>query len=793
MSHGNNQRESINWYFGNISRIAAENELKNVEIPENGLFLVRESSSSAGDYVLSFLHNKEVFHYQIRRHGEDAFFSIDEETIIHGLDTLIEYYQVEGLDVRLTRPPRLQDPPPHTSRRHGTTNLLHRATREGNYKIVSELLKCQYRSLDAKNEDGQTAVHVASRLGQDDILKKLIESNANINCRDTAGYTPLHYACRNNKASTARILVDMGGANIQIRHTETGHVPLHEAASNGHVDVVTVLLSLNAPVNPRTVNNETPADLAHFNRFTECAKMLRDYKPPAPRSKREAWHHGTLDRVEAEDILKTCKEQEGVYLVRYSKRHSGDVLTISHRGQFFHYQIKKDNSYYFIDSGPLHNTIEHVIDYYTLLSDGLPTTLQFPVPPKPKPKPPEIPPNGLASTLPSRRNRHRLEEMIGNSTVGRMGHSLGHGLPTLYGNDPPELGIPTVATVPPLAIMHSAPLSALLSNTNSLALTSQSSPPTTLASSSLFTNNSINSHTPSVPIPRLHEPQQEHIPTEQLRIGDVLGEGEFGSVYKGVYIDFKGIEIPVAIKTLRQEHAHRNKEEFVREARVMMGLRHPCVVKLIGISYGPPLSMVQELVPLGSMLQYLLEHPDRVNPQYELRVWASQIASGMKYLEEKRFVHRDLAARNILLATRHQAKISDFGLSRSFLEKDYYKASQGGRWPIKWYAPESFNFGNFSNASDVWSFGVTLWEMFSFGQQPYGDMKGIDVTELVMRGERLQQPDRCPDDVYRIMEQCWAFHARDRPSFAQLAENFAADANYINIKELVLDSTVSLS
>ncbi|KAE8751214.1 hypothetical protein FOCC_FOCC002042 [Frankliniella occidentalis] len=480
MSHGNNQRESINWYFGNISRIAAENELKNVEIPENGLFLVRESSSSAGDYVLSFLHNKEVFHYQIRRHGEDAFFSIDEETIIHGLDTLIEYYQVEGLDVRLTRPPRLQDPPPHTSRRHGTTNLLHRATREGNYKIVSELLKCQYRSLDAKNEDGQTAVHVASRLGQDDILKKLIESNANINCRDTAGYTPLHYACRNNKASTARILVDMGGANIQIRHTETGHVPLHEAASNGHVDVVTVLLSLNAP---------------------------------------------------------------------------------------------------------------------------------------------------LASTLPSRRNRHRLEEMIGNSTVGRMGHSLGHGLPTLYGNDPPELGIPTVATVPPLAIMHSAPLSALLSNTNSLALTSQSSPPTTLASSSLFTNNSINSHTPSVPIPRLHEPQQEHIPTEQLRIGDVLGEGEFGSVYKGVYIDFKGIEIPVAIKTLRQEHAHRNKEEFVREARVMMGLRHPCVVKLIGISYGPPLSMVQELVPLGSMLQYLLEHPDRVNPQYELRVWASQIAS----------------------------------------------------------------------------------------------------------------------------------------------------------------------
>lgn len=785
MNHGNLQKESINWYFGNISRSAAENELRNVVEPEDGLFLVRESTSSAGDYVLSVLHNNVVIHYQIRRHGEDAFFSIDEETIIHGLDTLIEYYHGEGLDVRLTRPPRIQDPPPHTSRRHGTTNLLHRATREGNYKVVSELLKCQYRNLDAKNEDGQTAVHVASRLGQDDILKKLIESNADINCRDIAGYTPLHYACRNNKASTARILVDMGGANIQIRHTETGHVPLHEAASNGHVDVVTVLLSLNAPANPRTVNDETPADLAQLNGFIHCARMLRDYKPPAPRSRREDWYHGTLDRFEAKEILKNCAEREGVFLVRYSNGHRGDVLTIHHRDNFFNYQIHKENGYYFIDSGPLHDTLEHVIDYYTLLSDGLPTVLQFPVPPKPKPKLPEMPPNGLSSTLPLRRSRQRREEMMGNATVGRTG------FPTVY--DPPELGIPTV---PPLPIMHSAPLSALLSNTSSLTYTPQSSHspsapmpinvPNTMAASTLF------NHVSSTPVLRLHE-HQEHIPAEQLAFGDILGEGEFGSVYKGMYIDAGGKEIPVAIKTLRQEHANRNRDEFVREARVMMGLRHPCVVKLIGISYGPPLSMVQELVPLGSMLQYLLDHSDRINPQYELRVWASQIASGMKYLEEKRFVHRDLAARNILLATRHQAKISDFGLSRSFLEKDYYKASQGGRWPIKWYAPESFNFGNFSNASDVWSFGVTLWEMFSFGQQPYGDMKGIEVTELVMRGERLQQPERCPDDVYRIMEQCWAFHARDRPSFAQLAESFASDANYINIKELVLDSTVSLS
>ncbi|XP_054269206.1 tyrosine-protein kinase Shark [Macrosteles quadrilineatus] len=752
------QDDNLCWYHGRISREAAEQLLLSHENRENGLFLVRESNTAAGDYVLSVLFEGEVIHYQIRRHGEDAFFSIDEITITHGLETLIELYQRSGemLVTTLTTPLK-KDPPPHDSRRHGRTNLLHRATKEGNYTVASELLKCGYRSLEAKNEEGQTAVHLASRLGKNDILEKLINSGIAsncleklVNCRDSDGYTPLHYACQTNLPNTVRLLVESGKANVQIRNPNTGCVPLHEAASRGHRDVVQVLLNLHAPLRPRDGENQTPFDLATFGGHNSTAQLLANHKVPEPTTCKLEWYHRTLGRNEAVSILKTNGSQDGAYLVRYSDHMCSTVLTVCYEQQIYNYPIQKKDRFYFIDDGPLLDSLEAVVEHYSRWGpDGLPTNLRWPIPPTPAPPVPKNPRpslfNGMSptSTLPLKQHRSRSLQHVTSNTSTLP-------LPARNKSKPSPLSLPP--------------------NQSDGVIKPPAVPPL-----------------PAKYIP----PPEEFIPSENLILEQPIGEGEFGSVYKGVYQTKEGFEEPVAIKTLRQEHVESNREEFVREAKIMMALRHHCIVRMIGLSEGPSLLMVQELVPLGSMLEFLQKNLQNVG-EYELKVWASQIACGMQYLEEEKIVHRDLAARNILLASRHQAKISDFGLSRLKCgEREYYRATQGGRWPIKWYAPESYNYGKFTSASDVWSYGVTLWEMFSYGKQPYGDMKGVDVIQLVEKGERLDQPQDCPNHIYNVMERCWSYQPRDRPTFSELVDIFSSENNYTNVKELIPQSDIS--
>lgn len=792
-----NKEDNVNWFHGKISRDTAERMLK--EEGEDGVFLVRESNTSPGDYVLSVLHQGEVVHYQIRRHGEDAFFSIEEHTTVHGLDTLIQHYRGDsnGLVTPLSVICKGQAPP-HESRTHGTTNLLHRATEAGDLNVVSKMLACGYRSRDAKNQDGQTAVHIAARAGRNDILLKLIESGASVNVRDTQGYTPLHYTCQNNSPSTVELLITKGNADYQMRHATTGKVALHEAAQRGHIECIKVLLKLKAPANPRSFAKETPADLAKHHGHNDCYDFLVNHKPDPPITSKSEWYHGTLSREEAVGILEqhcrtnqlTGQATNGIYLVRYSERHSGAyVLTMLCQNTPYNFIIQKANNRLFIDDGPYLDSLERLIEHYTSLPDGLPTRLTMPVPPKPKPPLPEF------STMP-RTKKPSPSRAAMNQTLSLVKNDILNDRKT---------SLPTSATI------TSPNNNAFDLLTRTLSFSSDFS----LHNDSLNNNlddsvqdDRLNEDTYKVPVNNsavLNLPEnynqisinsegqlstlQEFIPKSELILGEILGEGEFGSVLRATYTPQSQPSMQVAIKTLHMQHAEANQKEFLTEARLMMSLRHRCIVRLIGLSMGPPLAMVQELVPLGSLLGYLLRHPEKASPGYELRLWACQVAAGMRYLERRRFVHRDLAARNILLASRHQAKISDFGLSRALsADSSYYKASRGGKWPIKWYAPESYNYGTFSHASDVWSYGITLWEMFSYGQQPYGEKKGIEAIQIVESGERLERPDDCPDDIYQVMMDCWEYNPGSRPTFSKLVDVFSQHPDYVNISQLALDA-----
>ncbi|KAM9810154.1 tyrosine-protein kinase Mer isoform X1 [Syngnathus typhle] len=266
-----------------------------------------------------------------------------------------------------------------------------------------------------------------------------------------------------------------------------------------------------------------------------------------------------------------------------------------------------------------------------------------------------------------------------------------------------------------------------------------------------------------------------------LTIGKVLGEGEFGSVMEGHLRQPDGISEKVAVKTMKLDSfSQREIEEFLNEAACMKDFHHPNVIRLLGVcletgaGHFPKPMVILPFMKYGDLHTFLLRSRLGENPVFlptqTLLKFMVDIATGMEYLSGRNFLHRDLAARNCMLRDDMTVCVADFGLSKKIYSGDYYRQGRIAKMPVKWIAVESLADRVFTVKSDVWAFGVTMWEIATRGMTPYPGIQNHEIYDYLLEGHRLKQPTDCLDDLYEIMYSCWRADPLDRPLFYQLRE-----------------------
>lgn len=268
----------------------------------------------------------------------------------------------------------------------------------------------------------------------------------------------------------------------------------------------------------------------------------------------------------------------------------------------------------------------------------------------------------------------------------------------------------------------------------------------------------------------------------KVALGKTLGEGEFGAVMEGQLNQDDSI-LKVAVKTMKIAICTRSElEDFLSEAVCMKEFDHPNVMRLIGVCFQgselegfPAPVVILPFMKHGDLHSFLLysrlgDQPVFLPTQMLVKFMAD-IASGMEYLSTKRFIHRDLAARNCMLNENMSVCVADFGLSKKIYNGDYYRQGRIAKMPVKWIAIESLADRVYTSKSDVWSFGVTMWEIATRGQTPYPGVENSEIYDYLRQGNRLKQPVDCLDGLYALMSRCWELNPQDRPSFAELRED----------------------
>ncbi|XP_036897123.1 tyrosine-protein kinase SYK isoform X2 [Sturnira hondurensis] len=421
------------------------------------------------------------------------------------------------------------------------------------------------------------------------------------------------------------------------------------------------------------------------------------------------WFHGKISRDESEQIVLIGSKTNGKFLIRARDNNGSYALCLLHEGKVLHYRIDKDKTGKLsIPDGKKFDTLWQLVEHYSYKPDGLLRVLTVPC--------------------------QKIGGQTGTNFATRPQLPSSHPAATSSQGTWPESSVTFNPYEPdrgPRAAEREAQREAL--------------PMDTEVYESPYAD------------PEEIRPKEVYLDRKLLTLEDKeLGSGNFGTVKKGYY-QMKKVVKTVAVKILKNEaNDPALKDELLAEANVMQQLDNPYIVRMIGICEAESWMLVMEMAELGPLNKYLQQN--RHVKDKNIIELVHQVSMGMKYLEESNFVHRDLAARNVLLVTQHYAKISDFGLSKALrADENYYKAQTHGKWPVKWYAPECINYYKFSSKSDVWSFGVLMWEAFSYGQKPYRGMKGSEVSAMLEKGERMGCPPGCPREMYDLMNLCWTY------------------------------------